>query len=328
MANLLIIPGGSGMAIAAIRALKEEKTFRIITADSDKLSPGLHLADKGYKVPRFDDKSFVSAVKNVIKKEKIDIIIPALDPILFHFANNKEEYEETGAKVIISPIETIEANRDKWQTYNLLKGKIGLPVSFVEKEKVDIPFPLIIKPRDGSGSINVFKITNKEEFDFYCPRVPKPIIQEYLPGKEYTIDCLADRNGKLLLCIARERIETKAGISTKGKIVKSEKLEEMAGKIALAMRFYGPYFFQAKEDGQGIPKLTEINPRIAGTMSLSSASGANIHVLAVKIALGEQVTIPTVKTGVYISRYLHDIYLDEEKLKKIEEENGLENTPV
>ena len=44
------------------------------------------------------------------------------------------------------------------------------------------------------------------------------IIQEYLPGKEYTVDVLSDLDGNSLLAIPRERIEVKAGISSKGKI--------------------------------------------------------------------------------------------------------------
>jgi carbamoyl-phosphate synthase large subunit len=317
MTNVLLIPGGSGMAIAAIRALKEDPSIRIIAADAEPLAPGLYLAHQGYIIPRFDNPAFTASIQRIIAKEHIHVIIPALDPVLFHFAEKKEEYEKAGCTVIISPKETIAVNRDKWDTYNALKGKIPLPQSFITKESITIGFPLILKPRDGSGSINVFKAHNKEELDFYFPRTPKPIIQEYLPGKEYTIDCLADRDGKLLLSISRERIETKAGISTKGRIVKRQELDDMAKKIAQEMLFFGPWFFQAKEDKKGVPKLTEINPRIAGTMSLSSSSGANLHILAVRLALGENITIPQVRTGIFISRYLEDLYLDDDKIAQI-----------
>lgn len=95
------------------------------------------------------------------------------------------------------------------------------------------------------------------------------------------------------------------------KIIKNEELEKMANNIAKKLKFCGPFFFQAKEDRDGIPKLTEINARIAGTMCLSSFSGPNIHSLAVRLCMGEQIEIPKVKYGLYITRYWDEIYLTE-----------------
>ena len=87
--------------------------------------------------------------------------------------------------------------------------------------------------------------------------------------------------------------------------------KEMAEKIANSMKFFGPFFFQAKEDEEGIPKLTEINPRISGTMSLSSSCGPNIHSLAVRMCMGEKIEIPEIKYGLCMTRYWEEIYLDE-----------------
>lgn len=95
------------------------------------------------------------------------------------------------------------------------------------------------------------------------------------------------------------------------KIIKNEELEKMAEKITPELKFCGPFFFQAKEDRNGIPKLTEINARIAGTMCLSSFSGLNIHSLAVRLCMGEKIEIPKVKYGLYITRYWEEIYLTE-----------------
>lgn len=63
----------------------------------------------------------------------------------------------------------------------------------------------------------------------------------------------------------------------------------------------------------------EINPRISGTMSLSSASGVNIYTLAVKMSMGEKIVIPPIKTGVFVTRYWKDIYLEEKDFLNISE---------
>ncbi len=319
--NILIVPGGSGMAVAAIKSLKQDKTMRIISVDVDKLAAGLYLSHRGYLVPDFQNEKFVLAIEKIIKKEKINLIIPSLDTILLDFSKLKSFFKERGADVLVSEPETIEITRDKWKTYNKLKDIIPFPKSFIKKEDVDIKFPLFIKPREGSGSKNAYKVNSKEELDFFYERIKNPIIQEYLSKKEYTADCLADKNNKLLFIICRERIETKAGISSKGRIVRNKKIEDMAAKISENMKFYGPFFFQVKEDKDGVPKLTEINARISGTMSFSSFSGPNIHVLAAKMSRGEKIKKTRIKYGMYVTRYLEDIYLTEKEIiKKIKNE--------
>jgi len=316
--NVLIIPAGSGMAIAAIKMLKRDKKIRVISADADRLSPGLYLSHKGYVVPRFNDSGFFPSVMKIIEKEKINLIIPALDTILLDFSEKKKEFERIGVKVMVSSPETIMITRDKWKTYNALKGIVPVPRSFLRKKDIDIDFPLFIKPRHGSGSNFAYRVDSKEELDFFYKRIDKPIIQEYLGGKEYTVDCLADTEGKLIIAVPRERISTKAGISVKGKIVKNDQLEEMAKKISRRLNFSGPFFFQAKENDEGVPHLTEINARISGSMSFSSSAGPNLHVMAVKIFMGERITTkPKIKYGTYFTRYFEEICLSETSLNEL-----------
>jgi len=297
------------MAVAAIKALKQDKTIKIISADVNKLAPGLFLSHKGYIIPPFDNRMFYSKLGKIIERENIDVIIPALDTILQEFSKRKKEFENMGTKVLVSEPKTIEITRDKWKTYNELEKVIPVPKSFIKIEDINIDYPLFIKPRSGSGSQWAYKVNSKKELDFFYDWIENPIIQEYLEGKEYTIDCLADMDGNLLLSIPRERIETKSGISIKGQIIRNEELEKMAKKVAQKLKFCGLFFFQTKEDKEGVPKLTEINARIAGTMCLSSFSGANIHSLAVRLCMGEKIDIPTVKNGLYITRYWEEIYL-------------------
>lgn len=313
--NVLILPAGSGMTIAAIKSLKKDPDVYLVTVDCNKLSPGLYLADKSYLVPKFQDRNFWPKIKQLVKKEKINFIFPALDTLLLPFAQKRNEFKDLGAEVMISEPGTILITRDKWKTYLKLKDILPLPSSFIDHNDT-FSFPVLIKPREGSGSIDVYLAKDKEEFKFYFKRVNDPIVQEYLPGQEWSVDCLTNKEGKLLLVIPRLRIETKSGISIKGKITQKKELEKMADKIAKAIKFRGIFFFQAKKDKNGIPKLTEINPRIAGTMSLSGAS-SNIYSLAIRSLLGKEIKIPKIKNNLYITRYWEEMYLSEENFKAI-----------
>ncbi len=314
--NILITPAGSGMAVAAIKTLKKNKNTRIISTDIDNLAPGLYLSHKGYITPSFKNKNFYSILKKITEKEKIDVILPALDTILLDFSKLKSLFKKKGIEILISEPKTIETTRDKWKTYKELKNAISLPKSFIKKENITIDYPLFIKPRKGSGSENVHKINSKKELEFYYRKIKNPIIQEYLEGKEYTVDCLANKKGDLLVSVPRTRIETKGGISVKGKIIKDKRLENIAKRISDKFNFYGPFFFQIKEDKRGTPKLTEINARIAGTMCFSSFAGVNIYNLAVKLSMGEKIKIPKIKYNTYISRYWEETYLTNKNILK------------
>ena len=292
--NILIVPAGSGMAIAAIQGLKKNDIFHIVAADLNPLAARLYLADTAYQVPSFDDEEFYKKLDEIIKVEDINIIIPALETILLDFSKKWDYYNKKGIAVLVSKPEAIECTRDKWLTYNKFKNKIFVSKSFIKLDKINIEFPLFIKPRDGSGSINVYK-KNEKELIFFYSYVRNPIIQEYLPGKEYTIDCITDNDGNLKICIPRERLEVKAEISVKGKIIGNEYLHEMAEKITNEITFRGPFFFQAKEDNNGIPKLTEINGRIAGNMILSNESGIDFYKIAIKLILGEKIEIQKIR---------------------------------
>jgi carbamoyl-phosphate synthase large subunit len=300
--NVLVIPAGSGMAIMAIKALREDECITVISGDTNKLAPGLHLSHKGYLLPPFSDETFFDKLTELIGKEEVDIVIPALDTILLAFSEKTGEFEELHVHVIVSEPDTIKATRDKWKTYLCLKDAVPLPKSFIEKGEIDVGYPLFIKPRYGSGSKQAYVAKSVKELDFFYEYVKDPIVQEYLGGKEYTVDCLADMEGR-------------DGISTKGLIIKNMQLEDMGERIVQKLRFRGPFFFQAKEDKFGVPRLTEINARIAGTMCPASLSEGNIHTLAVRLSMGEKVACPKIRYGVYISRYWEEIYLTEEEIK-------------
>jgi len=313
-AKVLLTPSSSGMAIAAIKSLRKDKRIKIISTDIDRLAPGLYLSDCGYMVPPFSEEAYYDALKKIVKKEKIDVIIPCLDTILIEFSKRRNEFEDMGTKILVSDQKTLEISRDKWKTYNKLRNIVPVPISYIDQRYVDLPFPLFIKPRYGSGSKDAYKVNSQEDLDFYWHSIKDPIIQEYLIGKEFTVDCLADAEGNLIIDIPRERIEVKAGISIKSRIVEDERLSQMARKIAEKIKFYGPFFFQAKEDEHQVPKLTEINARISGTMSLSSFSGSNIHLLAIKLCLGDKIEKPHIKTGLFLTRCWEEIYLTEDEI--------------
>ena len=72
--------------------------------------------------------------------------------------------------------------------------------------------------RKGVSSRNLYEINNFKE-NVLIKRIENPILQEKGFGEEYTIDIFGDGE-KLICAIPRKRIETRSGISYKGKLLK------------------------------------------------------------------------------------------------------------
>ena len=77
---------------------------------------------------------------------------------------------------------------------------------------------------------------------------------EYLPGKEYTVDCFTNLSGKLIFARGRGRNRIKLGISVNTEPVdesENKNFFELAEKINSQLHQKGGWFFQLKEDKNG-----------------------------------------------------------------------------
>ena len=306
----ILIPGAGGAAgIGAINSLRMCKfKGNIVSTDVDVLSAGLYLADKGYVVPFANDPSFFQEALKIIENERVNIILPTSGFDIVPYSKNKKVLENKGVIPVISDSEVIETCLNKEEFYYKLKDKFDLPYTTTNPSK--IVFPCIAKPIFGKGSKNVFICHDENELSRILSKYNDMIIQEYLPGKEYTIDVLSDLDGSALLAIPRERIEVKAGISFKGKIILDKQIQSECLSIAEYLGIKGPSCMQMKCDREGVSKLIEVNPRMGGGTIMTTYAGANFPELLIKIVDDERIEIPTIKE-ITMVRYYEEVILDE-----------------
>lgn len=309
MKSVLLTPGGSGMAVTAIKALKQQSDVKTVATDIDELSAGLHLADTGYLVPPFDDSEYMDSILDIVSSEDIDVVIPALDPILKRFSKARDQFADRGVTVMISDPEILAITQDKWKTYRHLVDTVPVPESWIELDDIPEGKEYFIKPREGSGSEETHHATSMEELEFYFERVEDPIVQTHLPGKEFTIDCLTDTDGSLLACVPRLRKEITSGISTQVEVVDDKALISLAQHVTNELSFRGPFFIQAKVGEDGVAQVIEIGSRIAGTMC-GDLVNPSLQYLSVLQLCGEEVPEPNVHFGSQVSRYWAEQYFD------------------
>ncbi|MCK4968526.1 MAG: ATP-grasp domain-containing protein, partial [Candidatus Aenigmarchaeota archaeon] len=172
-----------------------------------------------------------------------------------------------------------------------------------------IKYPLIIKSNNGSGSNDIYKAENEKELKFFINYNPNSIAQEFIFGKEYTIDLFSDFDKNVISVVPRERIETFGGESYKGKTVKDEEIINQTKKLAETIGSFGHITVQCIKNENKI-MFIEINPRFGGGASLSFAAGVNTPRMLIKLLMGKKInhTIGNFKELTML-RHTKDIFI-------------------
>lgn len=257
-----------------------KKYHKVIGVDTGELAPAKHFVDSFYKVPKWDDKEYVNTLLNICKKENVDMLIPLYEKEFILLCENREKFNKIGTILILSDKKLIEIFNDKWESYRFfIENGIDTPMTYKKQGVKDFNFPLIIKPINGAGSQNVFKVDNKKELSFFIDYIENPIIQEYIKGTEYTIDVLCDLKGNVISIVPRERIEVRAGEVSKGRTVKNKDIIEKTLKLCNKLKIdentkpIGPLTIQCIVDLDNNIKFIEVNTRFGGGVPLTFEAG-------------------------------------------------------
>jgi carbamoyl-phosphate synthase large subunit len=312
----VLVPGAS--APAAINTIKSLKMVnypvKIISSDTNPISAGFYLSDAHEVLPEVENQSYTTRLFEIISKHNIGILMPSSGYDIYNFSRNKGNLLDRGAVAVVSDEDVMEKCRDKMETFTFLSQKFASPYTTVDPNKI-IEFPLIAKPRFGKGSKGVVKIDNDDDLKYVQSKNDNLIFQEYLPGTEYTIDVLSDLEGEPIIAVPRIRLQTKAGISTIGKIVKDDSISETCKSIAKYLKIIGPCCIQMKETKDGILKVVEVNPRLGGGTIFTALAGANFPSMILDMVKGKKVEPPVI-SEITVVRYFEEIVVENGKVMK------------
>lgn len=286
--RVLVFPAGSEIALEINNALKYSTHFEVYGLSSVPCHASYVFSNYIEGFPYYTESNFIGELNRIIDEKHIDFVYPAYDDIQLFLTEKRNELH---AEVVTSELETVRICRSKEKTYQYFEDSGFVPEYYSSIDKVN-SFPVFVKPDVGQGSQGAMIIQNKKELELEFEKNPGLIICEYLPGNEYTIDCLTDNKGKLRVCCMRNRKRIRNGIS-----VSSEKLNvpgeirNIAEEINERLNFCGAWFFQMKKNAEGKFRMLEIAPRIAGTMGMSRNMGVNYPLLTLFCQMGQPVDI-------------------------------------
>jgi len=311
--NVLVFPCGTEIGLELHRSLQYSTHFTLIGASSVDDHGKFVFQEYVGGLPFASAPEFVNKLNEVVDARHIDFVFPAHDSAVLRLAQ-EHAAGTLHCDVITSPVETCAIARSKRQSYERLMGVIPTPHVYANADVLRArDYPVFLKPDVGQGSKGTYVAIDRRDIDFYLSKDPSLLVLEYLPGKEYTVDCFTNRNGELLFAEGRVRARISNGISVSSATVEDVRFKDAAEKLNRALRFRGVWFFQLKERQTGELVLMEIAPRVAGTMGLVRCKGANLPLLSLFDAMGVDVELFKNRSVVVIdralqSRYKHDIH--------------------
>ncbi|MDX6213451.1 MAG: carbamoyl-phosphate synthase large subunit [Frankiales bacterium] len=307
--RVLVTGAGGPAGVAVIQDLRKRGHY-VIAVDADPNAVGLRLADEHAVVPYFNDPVYVAALVRAATVANAQALICTVAEEYPALVAGGSFLEEAHVRLLLPSLEAAQLCTDKWQFAECLRAA-GLCSPATGLGTADgVPGPWVVKPRFGRGSREVFLCSTRRELDDALRRCTDPIVQTMVTGREFTCDVLMDPSGALAGGVARWRVETRAGISTKGETFDNADVLHLSGQVLKAVGLIGPANVQGFVSEDGSVVVHEVNPRFSGGLPLSLAAGADLVEEYLRAVMGASVRPERLvaRPGVKMLRYFSEVF--------------------
>ncbi|SEH75554.1 MULTISPECIES: ATP-grasp domain-containing protein [unclassified Leifsonia] len=311
--RVLVTGAGGPAGVAVIRSLLARDDVDVFAADMDGWASGLYLVpeDRRRIVPAGRSDGFVDALIGMCRDDAIQVLFSTVDVELPGLAARRTELEAVGTQLAAPSHDTLVTCLDKFALVQRVGSRAAVPETRLlnrEGAGADWTFPVIIKPRSGAGSRGVRLIADRGELEALGTD-ESIIIQENLPGEEFSVDVLAGLDGEVIAAVPRSRERVDSGVSIAGRTVRRPELSDTAAAVARAIGLTGVANVQLRYSAAGIPALLEVNPRFPGAMPLTIAAGVDMPSLLLDLVLGRPVPSAVDFAELANVRFLEDVFL-------------------
>jgi carbamoyl-phosphate synthase large subunit len=282
--NLLFLGGAKRVSVAEYFIAAGDRLGKKVNIFSYELSSDVPISFIGKIILglKWKDLKVQEDLIRIIKENHIHILIPFLDPATITAAQLKDQNAPvwtpvSGTKACEIFFDKIMAN--EW----FIQNQFPVPN--------ENGFPRIAKPRKGSASQGIVVLKDDlslSEFISQYPDAEKDyLIQKYIEGEEWSVDCFVSSKGEIISVVPRRRLETSGGEAVKSVTVRDEEIIELSKKMIKASNLTGPLTIQFIRDKKtGKNYFMEVNPRLGGGVVTSIGAGADIPEMILKEYLG------------------------------------------
>lgn len=305
--RVLVTDGDGKQPLAMIRGLKELGCHVTVLCGSKKDT--CYVSNKPDEkilnavMHAKDDKTF-QFILSLISTGNYDVLMPVAEAFT-DFVTAHEDAFKKYVKLACAPRHIYIKASNKQNTFDQAM-KSGIPCPNTRRSDQSIEdylktakFPIIIKPRTGSGSIGFHKFETIEDFRKRLTdsafNVDDYVVQEFV-NFEHRIGTLlfVDQNGTVCTSYATDVLRwfpIDAGNALLIKTTDAPELLQCMGKLLKDLGWQGfaaACFMIDKNTGE--PKLLEINGRIPSSVKLGYMCGYNISRQMLEMIYDEEVT--------------------------------------
>jgi predicted ATP-grasp superfamily ATP-dependent carboligase len=292
--------------VAAVRALGR-MGLRVTVAESTYLAPALFSRYCYRRVrtpsPVLQPSQYLDFLEDYLKHHPHQVLIPMEEDTLLLLAQNRDRIAGL-TRLPLASYPNLVFARDKLKVARRAET-LGIPtpktyqITNLEEAATlakQLEYPLVVKPRVGSGSGGVQYVTEPSQL---APALAwlfrsgqLPLLQEKLPsdGAGIGASFLLNQEGQVRASFIHRRIReypVKGGPSTLRESILFNQVRDDGARLLQNLNLTGVAMVEFKIDSRdGKAKLLEVNPRFWGSLALAINAGVNFPYLLTLMALG------------------------------------------
>ena len=322
--RVLLLEGFARQNMALMPALKA-LGCHLTTYNSSRLDVGYASRWPDVRLLDFwdreDEQASFEALMRVLREGHYDVVVPMTDFSAAMLSRHIDEVRPL-ASPAVNPPEVFRLAADKQETMRACE-EAGVPCphtlydmdSAEDLLAADMPFPFIIKPRVGYGSIGFHVIRDeaqlREVFDDTVRRFGPVVVQDYVPqtGTQYKCEVFLDETGEARSAVVFDKTRwypVDGGSTCCSSSVLRPDIARDCVRLLRHMGWRGYGDVDLIEDPRdGVCRVMEINPRITASVKVCFAAGVDFARQVVELAMGLPVTaFDDYRAGVRL-RYMH-----------------------
>ncbi len=324
--RVLILDGFWNKTLAAVRSLGG-RGFFVAAGESTRLTPALF---SRYCARRFlhpsvlrHPEEFLVALECELATGRYDVLLPMELSTQLLVTKNRQRLEPM-VRIPFADADLALRLHDKGNLVSFARDQgIECPATFLPRgpgEAADmapgLPYPILIKPRHGSGGRGIVRVEREADFPAGYARVharyPLPIVQECLPpgGEALGVAVLMNFASVPKATFAYRRTREypiTGGPSTARESIRNPEIQERTERLLSSLGWVGVAMAEFKVDPRdGRPKLLEVNPRFWGSLHHAILCGVDFPFLLYSLAVeGDVARVPGYRVGVKSRSLLH-----------------------
>lgn len=251
--------------------------------------------------PLIKDETYIDFLVDYCVKNKINALLSLFDLDIYVLSKHKSRFDAINVMLLISDEKIVEICNDKWKSYQfLIEHEFKTPLTYLNYDEVIqsinnqiINFPIMIKPRYGTGSIGLYEANDFEDLLFYTKKANQLIkrtyindfnhgdaqlliYQEKIVGTEYNLDVINNLTCEYQTTIVKQKLEIRAGETDKAITIDSEKLKNVGFYLSQHLKHRLNCDCDLILDINNTAYIIDLNPRFGGGYPFSHLAGVNL----------------------------------------------------